>query len=91
VPLTAQVKALFERVGEFDHLITSSGRGADVPLLEATFDQLQEPWRVKYWSQLLAVKYGEQSTTINSTRPSSPFFHTPEITKVATTEWGGFV
>ncbi len=57
--IVMQVKALFERVGQFDHLIVSSGRGIDGPFLEASFEQLQEPWRIKYWSQVLAAKYGE--------------------------------
>ncbi|KAK9803181.1 hypothetical protein WJX72_011278 [[Myrmecia] bisecta] len=53
-----QVRALFDRIGSFDHLIASSGRGRDKPFLQASGEDLRGPWEKKYWLQALAARYG---------------------------------
>lgn len=56
--MSEQVKALFEKVGHFDHLVASSGRKKDAPFLEATPEELFAPWRQKYWTYAKAARYG---------------------------------
>lgn len=58
-----QVKALFERIGEYDHLISSSGRGVDKPFLESSVQDLRATWEPKYWLYVNVARYGEFLTT----------------------------
>ncbi|KAK9794304.1 hypothetical protein WJX73_002144 [Symbiochloris irregularis] len=54
----AQVQSLFEQTGELDHIISSSGRAFDKPFLEATPEQLFEPWKQKYWVYVRVARFG---------------------------------
>lgn len=54
-----QVKALFDKVGPFDHLISSSGRGRDKPFLESTLAELRATWEPKYFLYLNVTRQGE--------------------------------
>lgn len=55
---TLQVQEFFEKVGNFDHLVSSSGRKKDVPFLQASLAELWAPWEEKYWVFVKAARYG---------------------------------
>jgi NAD(P)-dependent dehydrogenase (short-subunit alcohol dehydrogenase family) len=54
----SSVKALFGRVGEFDHLATPGSEAAWGPFLEMGFGAAKSGFDSKFWGQYLAAKYG---------------------------------
>jgi NAD(P)-dependent dehydrogenase (short-subunit alcohol dehydrogenase family) len=52
------VKALFNRVGEFDHLATPGSEAAWGPFLEMGLPAAKSGFDSKFWGQYLAAKYG---------------------------------
>jgi NAD(P)-dependent dehydrogenase (short-subunit alcohol dehydrogenase family) len=54
----ASVKALFERVGEFDHLAAPGSEAAWGPFLEMDLRAAKSGFDSKFWGQYLAAQYG---------------------------------
>ncbi|MEK8131566.1 SDR family oxidoreductase [Paenibacillus filicis] len=53
-----QVKAFFERVGRFDHLVVSAAETSGGPFLHTATDQARLLFDNKFWGQYYAAKYG---------------------------------
>ena len=54
----ASLKALFDRVGEFDHLATPGSEAARGPFLELDLRAAKAGFDSKFWGQYLAAKHG---------------------------------
>jgi NAD(P)-dependent dehydrogenase (short-subunit alcohol dehydrogenase family) len=54
-----QIKALFEQVGEFDHLVFTAGETLQLNELPSlNMDDARRFFNLRYWGALMAVKYG---------------------------------
>jgi NAD(P)-dependent dehydrogenase (short-subunit alcohol dehydrogenase family) len=76
------VRSLFERIGEFDHLVYTAGPYLLFkPLSEVTLAEARDSFDVRYWGAFAAAKYGAPAlrpggslvftSGIISTRPSA--------------------
>jgi NAD(P)-dependent dehydrogenase (short-subunit alcohol dehydrogenase family) len=55
----AAVKALFERIGAFDHLVFTAGEGLQIgPLAEMSLVRARQFFETRYWGAVTAAKYG---------------------------------
>jgi NAD(P)-dependent dehydrogenase (short-subunit alcohol dehydrogenase family) len=55
----AQVKSLFERIGDFDHLVFTAGESLHLAELATTsVAEAQSFFTLRYWGAFTAVKYG---------------------------------
>jgi NAD(P)-dependent dehydrogenase (short-subunit alcohol dehydrogenase family) len=54
----ASLKALFDRAGEFDHLVTPGSEAAWGPFLEMDLGAAKSGFDSKFWGQYQAAKYG---------------------------------
>ena len=53
------IKALFEKIGRFDHLMFSAGENLTLNKLESTnINQARDFFTLRFWASLAAVKYG---------------------------------
>lgn len=53
------IKALFDKVGEFDHLVTTPGDPINfMPFLDADMGLVTHQFAVKFWGQYLCAKHG---------------------------------
>jgi NAD(P)-dependent dehydrogenase (short-subunit alcohol dehydrogenase family) len=53
-----QVRALFEKLGGFDHLVFTAGENLQLGMLADTaIAQAQKFWAVRYWGAFMAAKY----------------------------------
>lgn len=58
----AQVKALFVKIGAFDHLVYTAGEHLQLaPLAETDVDVARQAFEVRYWGAFKAVKHGHGS------------------------------
>jgi NAD(P)-dependent dehydrogenase (short-subunit alcohol dehydrogenase family) len=56
-----QVKELFKKIGEFDHLVFTAGETLQLSELStAKIDKGREFFNLRYWGALMAAKYGSQ-------------------------------
>lgn len=56
-----QVRALFERVGPFDHLVFTAGEALQLGELEAmTLEKAREAFELRFWGAYMAAKYGSR-------------------------------
>ena len=53
----ASIKALFEKVGEFDHLVTPAASSTFAPIAEMDFAAAKEIIETKQWGQLMCVHH----------------------------------
>ena len=51
----ASIKALFDKVGNFDHLVTPAATGMFAPINEMDFKAAREILETKQWGQMLSV------------------------------------
>jgi len=55
----AAVKALFEAIGAYDHLVFTAGQPLEImPITEASVEKAQAFFATRYWGAFAAVKYG---------------------------------
>ena len=60
-----RVRALFEVIGPFDHLVYTAGENLKLGALQSTnIDEARDFWTLRYWGAFAAVKYG--APNINS-------------------------
>ena len=53
------IKALFEKIGRFDHLMFSAGENLTLNKLESTnINQARDFFTLRFWASFAAVKYG---------------------------------
>jgi NAD(P)-dependent dehydrogenase (short-subunit alcohol dehydrogenase family) len=58
----ASVRAFFERIGAFDHLVYTAGDMLLIgPLADLALDRARHAFEVRYWGALTAAKYGAPS------------------------------
>jgi len=58
----ASVRAFFERIGAFDHLVYTAGDTLLIgPLADLALDRARHAFEVRYWGALTAAKYGAPS------------------------------
>ena len=59
--LEANIKSLFEKVGEVDHVVFTAGDKLSVmPLEEATLEKVQQAGMVRFFAPLLVAKYARK-------------------------------
>lgn len=53
------IKAFFERIGKFDHLVYTAGENLSLtPIDELELDQARQFFTIRFWGAMAAVKYG---------------------------------
>lgn len=53
------IKAFFERIGKFDHLVYTAGENIQLNMLADTdLNAASKFWNIRYWGAMAAVKYG---------------------------------
>jgi NAD(P)-dependent dehydrogenase (short-subunit alcohol dehydrogenase family) len=74
------VKAFFERIGPFDHLVTPGNEGAFGPFLEMETEVGMAAFNSKFWGQYRAAKYGAPKLREGGsiTLFAGAYAHTPE-------------
>jgi NAD(P)-dependent dehydrogenase (short-subunit alcohol dehydrogenase family) len=54
-----KIKAFFEKLGKFDHLVYTAGEGlSPSPIDELDLDQARQFFTIRFWGAVAAVKYG---------------------------------
>lgn len=54
-----QIKAFFERIGKFDHLVYTAGEGINLtPIDQLGLEEGRQFFTIRFWGAMAAIKYG---------------------------------